>query len=460
VAALAGGLMMVTRWNWRGNGIALVVGLMLTEGAVWFFVPMLSYPTEGSLDLDLVRFLQKNTGLNRIATVSGWAINPNFGSYFGVAQLNYADSPNLKRTADYIVNKLDPFADTLGDITWANPSNEVTRTRWETFLARLPLYAQAGVKYVLSDQNFETTLGLHLDRSTHQGGDLSAGQRVEIAMPRGALSVVSGIRSGPAIAKAEVQVATRNASADGVIRLTLCSRSQCAVGERDVRTVQDNGYASVDFSPPLAVDDSDLLSMTIEKVGGSNDFVLWLYQTSGENQASARWSPPTTHDGLPDIRLRTSADAPLAYNSRLALVYELPDVRPYYSADNCSVHFSSREAVDADCRQAGTLTRLEAYDAGWHAEIDGREAPVALADDAFQAVPLPPGRSHVEFRYRPTWLGRALSVAGLALVAMFGLLVPPRVVAGLRAERWQPGILAERLATESAESAEDTGTQS
>jgi len=71
--------------------------------------------------------------------------------------------------------------------------------------------------------------------------------------------------------------------------------------------------------------------------------------------------------------------------------------------------------VAAELGAPGVLVLTEAFDEGWHAEIDGRAAPVIRANGLFRAVRVGAGRHEVRFRYRP-WAavaGAAVSVAGL-----------------------------------------------
>jgi len=75
--------------------------------------------------------------------------------------------------------------------------------------------------------------------------------------------------------------------------------------------------------------------------------------------------------------------------------------------------------VDVRAAAPGQLVLLDTFYPGWHAEVDGREAPIRPADAAFRSVPVEPGRHEVRFFYRPAsviW-GVAVTLLGLALVA-------------------------------------------
>jgi hypothetical protein len=56
---------------------------------------------------------------------------------------------------------------------------------------------------------------------------------------------------------------------------------------------------------------------------------------------------------------------------------------------------------DVDAAMPGYLVLLDSYYVGWHAYVDGKEAPILRANYAFRAVEIPAGRHQVEFIYRP-----------------------------------------------------------
>ncbi len=78
--------------------------------------------------------------------------------------------------------------------------------------------------------------------------------------------------------------------------------------------------------------------------------------------------------------------------------------------------------VHAALEAPGYLVVTESYHRGWTATVDGRSAPVYLADYLFLAVPLPAGEHVVELRFAPLslWVGAATSLlAAVALAALF-----------------------------------------
>jgi Bacterial membrane protein YfhO len=75
--------------------------------------------------------------------------------------------------------------------------------------------------------------------------------------------------------------------------------------------------------------------------------------------------------------------------------------------------------LDVRASARGQLVLLDTFYPGWHAEVDGREAPIRPADAAFRAVPVERGRHEVRFFYRPAsviW-GGAVTLLGLAAMA-------------------------------------------
>ncbi|MDP8921390.1 MAG: YfhO family protein [Chloroflexota bacterium] len=80
----------------------------------------------------------------------------------------------------------------------------------------------------------------------------------------------------------------------------------------------------------------------------------------------------------------------------------------------------------------GFLVLTDLYHRGWRARIDGREAPVYIANFLFRGVHVPPGAHTVEFVFDPLSLrvGRAVSYATLAFAA--AVLLTPFLARRLR----------------------------
>ncbi|BDG07418.1 YfhO family protein [Anaeromyxobacter paludicola] len=93
----------------------------------------------------------------------------------------------------------------------------------------------------------------------------------------------------------------------------------------------------------------------------------------------------------------------------------------------CEAASPEPERVEVRCEapRGGQLVLLDELADGWTAELDGRPAPIALADGLFRAVQVEPGRHRAVFRYRTPGLrlGAAISLAawaawGLALTRL------------------------------------------
>lgn len=71
----------------------------------------------------------------------------------------------------------------------------------------------------------------------------------------------------------------------------------------------------------------------------------------------------------------------------------------------------------------GFLVLADAYEEGWSASVDGEPAQLFPANGAFRAVPLPPGRRRVSFRYTPRGLLEGL---GFFAASALGLVLATR----------------------------------
>jgi len=101
-------------------------------------------------------------------------------------------------------------------------------------------------------------------------------------------------------------------------------------------------------------------------------------------------------------------------------IFELSGVQTYFSSDSCTLTYSDRAEVSADCPKASTLTRLELSMPGWTAEVNGNDVAVATIRETFQGVALPAGKSTVTFDFQPPHIRLAWIACVVAVLVLFG----------------------------------------
>ena len=146
VVLVAAGAMLLRRSSLR---IGLASAIVAVEALLLFVVPEASAPRSASLDTAPVEYLQRHLGSARFFTLG--PLQPNYGTYFGVASLNANDLPIPTRFADYVTSRLDQGVDPtvfVGDLgggraqSAPSPEAELLRNRAG--------YRAAGVAYVLT----------------------------------------------------------------------------------------------------------------------------------------------------------------------------------------------------------------------------------------------------------------------------------------------------------------------
>jgi hypothetical protein len=179
---------------------------MIVEALCLFCFPFLSHPRAGHLDEGTIKFLQANVGLRRVVETNGPGIGANFGSYFGIATLNYGDLPVPQRTITYLQKRLDSYAgsDFVSSVPPLVPAKQ--REREAILRERLPLYGAAGVKYLLAPADFNAASVFEgFSSQDRRPNGLLAGQTLEISAQRGpatesavvGLTVVAGTMAIP-----------------------------------------------------------------------------------------------------------------------------------------------------------------------------------------------------------------------------------------------------------------------
>lgn len=151
----------VRRGRFARNALSLgliAAAIVVVDGGLTYAVPQLSTSPKASVDLAPVRFLQANLGTSRFFTLG--PISPNYGSYFGIAQLNANDLPVPKKYSDFIINELRPKPGTpaavgtkryFGDyqLVAFNPPVSKQKRLLLAYGQAQQAYRTAGVKYVV-----------------------------------------------------------------------------------------------------------------------------------------------------------------------------------------------------------------------------------------------------------------------------------------------------------------------
>ena len=398
--------------------VSTLATLTVFEAVLYFSMPYLSYPRQGEIDTGLVEFLKNGSGFQRVVATDGGQLTPNYGSYFGISQLNWDDFPVPRLAVQYVQQRLDPYGFLLQETLYLPDSSflsgEQQRERKGVFAQRLDEYARAGVKYVLSNDDPGAYPAILVGPDWRHPVPLDAGQRVEIVLP-------FPLRERDDIGGLSVVIGTYGGKSNGRLRVDLCRREDCASGSIDLASALDNKPADVRFDRALAVQPADKLHIVVDKVDGDQAVALWTGPL-GAGQAGVQIDegPPALSPGSAPVLQFLGANAGkswLVYRGKNTNVFELPDVRPYFDSTECKVTPLARDEIRAECPRPGRLVRLELAMPGWKAFVGKQEVGVRTVDDVFQEIDLPEGVSTVQFVYAPKGVRLAVWISAGTLLA-------------------------------------------
>jgi hypothetical protein len=143
---ITGGIIaVVSKGRMRVRLAAVLVAL---EAIILFLVPAASAPRRVEIDTAPVAFLQQNLGRQRFFTLG--PLQPNYGSYFGVGELNVDDIPIPSYFAQFIHTRLDQAVEPVMFVGNSASRDPTAPTTEEELLRNLDAYKEAGVSYVLA----------------------------------------------------------------------------------------------------------------------------------------------------------------------------------------------------------------------------------------------------------------------------------------------------------------------
>lgn len=163
------------QWATRGGLVALSATVLLViDAAAMYAVPQLSASPTSHVNLGPVRYLQANLGTSRFYSIG--VIQPNYGSYFQIAQINANDLPVAQKFSTYVTDRLAPRPGTPGAVGTKsyfqpyqlgafNPDVKLSKVLLTAYGQQQQHFQAAAVKYVVmkrgvSDGGAATRLGL------------------------------------------------------------------------------------------------------------------------------------------------------------------------------------------------------------------------------------------------------------------------------------------------------------
>ncbi|QHN43328.1 YfhO family protein [Candidatus Mycosynbacter amalyticus] len=136
----------------RRIALALVTVVVIAEAVVLFAIPQLAATKRpAQVEDGAVQFLRTNLDQQRF--ISFGPIQANYGSYFGIAQVNNNDLPVPTLWADHITNKLAPEAGDPVNFTGVYSTDLAKHPPIQEFLANIDEYRKIGVKYAVFGEN-------------------------------------------------------------------------------------------------------------------------------------------------------------------------------------------------------------------------------------------------------------------------------------------------------------------
>ena len=366
--------------------------ILVLNASVLFSIPLLAGARNRELDLGGVAFLRSHLGLQRVYTMG--PMGPNYGTFFGIATIDYNSVLVPSLWVDYIHRHLDPgTVPMIFDGVFPKPSSG-SDIRDEVFRQNEAAFATIGVRYVVRPAGRLMRLmpfGIWKTITAHA---LTAGQSMQVQIP-GAL-----VQSGNADV-VELVLGLYAQRADGKLALRVCQQDRCRQGSAQLKHAVDNGTVKMDLAGSLTLLPGVDVILELRREGGISPVAVW-YNDRG---------PLVSLDYL-----SLGKDPPPVYYGSVMRIDEVPGASAYANAPSCLLTLGDRDHLVAQCASPSTLTRLELDYPGWQANLNGRPVAIARRNEIFQSVPLPVGRSAVIFTFSPSGEGPTWWVCGSGLI--------------------------------------------
>lgn len=129
------------------SGAILLVLVVVVDCMVMFMIPTLSANKKAVVDMAPVQFLRQNLKIGERFYSMG-PIQPNYGTYYGIASININDLPQSSY-ANYITGKLNSNTSSIV-FNGSNPTDPLGILPKQAFLQNIKNYENVSVRYVVT----------------------------------------------------------------------------------------------------------------------------------------------------------------------------------------------------------------------------------------------------------------------------------------------------------------------
>ena len=126
-----------------------LAAVLVVDAVMMFSIPRLSAPRAGDVDYASMRFLRDHLGMQRFFSMG--PIEPNYGAYFGLGQVNHNYLPLPKNWAEFVRTRLDTRTGTppFGSEVFNGARHRGDgNSGWQLY-ANIDSYREAGVRFVV-----------------------------------------------------------------------------------------------------------------------------------------------------------------------------------------------------------------------------------------------------------------------------------------------------------------------
>jgi hypothetical protein len=132
--------------------------VLVADAMLMFATPQLSALRTAKIDTKPVAFLQSHLSSYRAFSLG--PLQPNYGSYYGIASINTNNLPLSRNWTDYITRSLDPAANPAA-FSGADPTKPGVVSPKDAFLTNLDAYRYLGVKYLITSPHLLSKTDVH-----------------------------------------------------------------------------------------------------------------------------------------------------------------------------------------------------------------------------------------------------------------------------------------------------------
>ena len=314
--------------------------------------------------------------------------------------MNYNHSPAPQKTYKFIRDNIDKYTSPKRYLPDFPPKYLHSIDRKLTFLNNKSKYGDLGVKYIIQSKKNSNRITLNTFTSNFELDTMKNNNEI--------FYVYENLNKKINVNIDKIDLFLGFSGKKGKLFVELCNHNNnCSNGILDLKNIKNNKFNEVKFNKKINI--KKKISLKLIYKNENNTHNLFIFKNKFQN----------TNKFLPALKIGFFDNSKVVFETEKHEVLLINKYKDYFTAENCTLEFFSRDQLKTSCIKESSLIRRELFNKHWKVKVNGKSKKI-IETGIFQEIEIPAGISEINFIFKNQTIENLMKIS---LFTLFFLII-------------------------------------